>query len=94
MVMMPSQTNGLNQLPRQLYPDGTAVMNTLQQVSGAIGTAVAITIMSSTQKAYLANAADPSAASTIRQSLTVWCSRCLHFWIDRGHPWAHLVYLY
>ena len=57
MVMMPSQTNGLNQLPRQLYPDGTAVMNTLQQVSGAIGTAVAITIMSSTQKAYLANAA-------------------------------------
>lgn len=47
MIMMPAQTNGLNQLPRELYPDGTAIMNTLQQVAGAIGTAVAISIMSS-----------------------------------------------
>ncbi len=50
MVMMPAQTNGLNQLPKNLYPDGTALMNTLQQVSGAIGTTVAITIMSASQK--------------------------------------------
>ena len=42
MVMMPAQTNGLNQLPPEFYPHGTAIMNTLQQVSGAIGTAVAI----------------------------------------------------
>ncbi|EKZ7092449.1 MFS transporter, partial [Listeria monocytogenes] len=56
MVMMPAQTNGLNQLPRNLYPDGTAIMNTLQQVSGAIGTAVAITIMSAGQKAYMETA--------------------------------------
>lgn len=47
MVMMPAQTNGLNQLPPELYPDGTAIMNTLQQVAGAIGTAVAISILSS-----------------------------------------------
>jgi len=46
LASMPAQTNGLNQLPRQLYPDGTAFMNTLQQVAGAIGTAVSITIMS------------------------------------------------
>jgi MFS transporter, DHA2 family, lincomycin resistance protein len=46
MVMMPAQTNGLNQLPPELYPDGTAIMNTLQQVAGAIGTAVAISILS------------------------------------------------
>ncbi|CBY59700.1 DHA2 family efflux MFS transporter permease subunit [Listeria monocytogenes] len=56
MVMMPAQTNGLNQLPPKLYPDGTAIMNTLQQVSGAIGTAVAITIMSAGQKAYMETA--------------------------------------
>ncbi|MBW7456661.1 DHA2 family efflux MFS transporter permease subunit, partial [Paenibacillus sepulcri] len=37
MVFMPAQTNGLNQLPREFYPDGTAIMNTLQQVAGAIG---------------------------------------------------------
>jgi len=53
LVMAPAQTNGLNQLPRELYPDGTALMNTLQQVSGAIGTAIAITIMSSSQENYL-----------------------------------------
>jgi EmrB/QacA subfamily drug resistance transporter len=46
MVMMPVSTNGLNQLPKRFYPHGTAMNNTLQQVSGAIGTALLITIMS------------------------------------------------
>lgn len=46
MVMMPISTNGLNQLPRRFYPHGTAMNNTLNQVSGAIGTALLITIMS------------------------------------------------
>ncbi|OAH55712.1 MULTISPECIES: DHA2 family efflux MFS transporter permease subunit [Bacillaceae] len=46
MVMMPVSTNGLNQLPRRFYPHGTAMNNTLQQVSGAIGTALLVTIMS------------------------------------------------
>lgn len=48
LVMMPATTNGLNQLPPELYPDGSAVMNTLQQVAGAVGTAIAVTIMSIT----------------------------------------------
>jgi EmrB/QacA subfamily drug resistance transporter len=46
MVMMPVSTNGLNQLPKRFYPHGTAMNNTLQQVSGAIGTALLITVMS------------------------------------------------
>lgn len=45
MVSMPISTNGLNQLPPGLYPHGTAINNTLQQVSGAIGTALLVTIM-------------------------------------------------
>ncbi|RCW43457.1 DHA2 family efflux MFS transporter permease subunit [Paenibacillus prosopidis] len=53
MVWIPAQTNGLNQLPPQLYPHGTAVMNTVQQVTGAIGTAVAITILSRGMEHYL-----------------------------------------
>ena len=53
LTMMPAQTNGLNELPKQLYPDGTAIMNTLQQVAGAIGTAVAITIMSISTANYV-----------------------------------------
>lgn len=45
LVMMPIMTNGLNQLPMEANPHGTAMNNTLQQVSGAIGTAVLLTIM-------------------------------------------------
>jgi len=50
MVMMPVSTNGLNQLPSQLYPHGTAMNNTLNQVSGAIGTALLVTVMSTRQE--------------------------------------------
>ncbi len=46
MVMMPIMTNGLNQLPQQFNPHGTAMNNTLQQVSGAIGSALLVTVMS------------------------------------------------
>jgi predicted MFS family arabinose efflux permease len=45
MVMMPIMTNGLNQLPMDKNPHGTAINNTVQQVSGAIGTAILVTIM-------------------------------------------------
>lgn len=45
MSLMPAQTNGLNELPPQLYPHGAAAMNTLQQIAGAAGTALAITLM-------------------------------------------------
>lgn len=79
MVMMPAQTNGLNQLPRNLYPDGTALMNTLQQVSGAIGTAVAITIMSTSQESFLKDAAEPADPSSIAASLTAGIQNAFTF---------------
>ncbi|WP_102716300.1 DHA2 family efflux MFS transporter permease subunit [Paenibacillus castaneae] len=60
MVWMPAQTNGLNQLPRELYPDGTAIMNTLQQVAGAIGTAVAVSVMTAGISSYMKGVADPT----------------------------------
>ncbi|WP_188540609.1 DHA2 family efflux MFS transporter permease subunit [Paenibacillus segetis] len=59
MIFMPAQTNGINQLPRELYPDGTAIMNTLQQVAGAIGTALAVSIMAAGQKSYMSNVTNP-----------------------------------
>lgn len=52
MVMMPVSTNGLNQLPARFYPHGTAMNNTSQQVSGAIGTAFLVTMMTNRQAAY------------------------------------------
>ncbi|MFF2479377.1 DHA2 family efflux MFS transporter permease subunit [Paenibacillus sp. NPDC058071] len=60
MIMMPAQTNGLNQLPPQFYPDGTAIMNTLQQMAGAIGTAIAVSIMSAGTEHYMKTSANPN----------------------------------
>ncbi len=69
MVWMPAQTNGLNQLPKELYPHGTAIMNTLQQVAGAIGTAVAISILTGGMDRYLRGASDPSAPAEAANAL-------------------------
>ncbi|PEK34372.1 multidrug transporter [Bacillus pseudomycoides] len=41
---MPLNTAGLNALPRELGSHGSAVNNTIRQLSGAIGTAVVITV--------------------------------------------------
>lgn len=57
MVMMPVSTNGLNQLPARFYPHGTAMNNTLNQVSGAIGTALLVTIMSNRTETHAAEIA-------------------------------------
>lgn len=46
MVMMPIMTTGLNSLPKKDYPHGTAMNSTLQQVSGAFGSSLMISIMS------------------------------------------------
>lgn len=70
MIMMPSQTNGLNQLPPQLYPHGTAIMNTLQQVFGAIGTAVAVSVMSTGSEKFLKHANNPGDPSVLPAALT------------------------
>ncbi|MBA2174945.1 multidrug efflux MFS transporter [Halobacillus locisalis] len=45
MVMMPVTTAGLNQLPARLMPHGTAMNNTMRQVSGAVGTALLVSVM-------------------------------------------------
>ncbi|MFC2947965.1 MDR family MFS transporter [Virgibacillus sediminis] len=67
MVTMPAQTNGLNQLPRELYADGSAAMNTLNQVAGAAGTAISITLFTIGQNGYLVDfpdAAQPDVLAT------------------------------
>lgn len=51
LVMMPVMTNGLNELPMQMNPHGTAMNNTLQQVSGAIGSAILLTLMTKRMEA-------------------------------------------
>ncbi|KNZ40721.1 DHA2 family efflux MFS transporter permease subunit [Acetobacterium bakii] len=45
LFLMPITTAGLNQLPPALHTHGTAISNTVKQVSGAIGTALLVTIL-------------------------------------------------
>lgn len=54
-VMMPAQTNAMNVLPREWYADGAAAMNTLNQVAGAAGTSIAITLFTTGQKDFIVN---------------------------------------
>jgi DHA2 family lincomycin resistance protein-like MFS transporter len=55
LTMSPSQTHSLNQLPKQYYPHGVAIVNTLQQVSAAIGSSLFIGVMSSVQVKAMAS---------------------------------------
>lgn len=48
-TMSPCQTHSLNQLPKRYYPHGIAIVNTLQQVSAAIGSSLFMGIMSAVQ---------------------------------------------
>lgn len=47
LFLMPITTAELNQLPASLHSHGTAISNTVKQVSGAIGTALLVTILTS-----------------------------------------------
>lgn len=46
LLFTPLFTYGLGELPRHLYPDGSAIMSTLQQVFGAVGTALFVALSS------------------------------------------------
>jgi DHA2 family lincomycin resistance protein-like MFS transporter len=45
LLFTPVFTSALSPLPPQLYSHGSAIMSTLQQVAGAAGTALLITLM-------------------------------------------------
>ncbi|UOQ46369.1 DHA2 family efflux MFS transporter permease subunit [Halobacillus salinarum] len=90
MVMMPVMTNGLNQLPAKNNPHGTAMNNTLQQVSGAIGSALLITVMNRRTESSAKdlaeeamanvdpNAAQPSAEAAAAAKLQIAHEAMLH----------------
>ena len=69
MIMMPAQTNGLNQLPKRFYPHGTAILNTLSQVAGAVGVAFFISVMTSGQKKYLDASSNPTDPAQLTEAM-------------------------
>ncbi|AXI07893.1 MFS transporter [Oceanobacillus zhaokaii] len=68
-IMMPAETNGLNQLPKRLYPHGTAIMSTLQPVAGAVGVSVFISIMNAKQRNILQLSDDPTNIANINVAM-------------------------
>jgi len=72
MVLASVQTNTLNALPRQLYPDGIAITQTSQQVAGAIGIAVMVSIFSAKQNSFLEDVSNDIAASAASGSSIVF----------------------
>lgn len=58
-MLMPAETNGLNELPKELYPHGTAIMSTLQPVAGAIGVSVFVSMMNARQMSVISQSFGP-----------------------------------
>ena len=54
LAMSPCQTHALSSLPARLSTDGSTILNTMQQVVGAICTAVATGLIANGQQSYFA----------------------------------------
>lgn len=52
LALMPVMTSALNQLPPKWYSHGSAMANTLQQISAAIGTAILVTVMATATQSF------------------------------------------
>jgi DHA2 family lincomycin resistance protein-like MFS transporter len=63
-LFTPAFTSGLNPLPPHLYSHGSAILTTLQQVSGAAGTAVLVMIMAARSATLIAAGESQSQALT------------------------------
>ncbi|MDI3329551.1 MAG: MDR family MFS transporter [Micrococcus sp.] len=61
-VMTPLMALALGSLPRDLYADGSAILNTLQQLAGAIGTALLVALLSLGAAAAASGGAAPDVA--------------------------------
>ncbi len=64
-VMAPNQTNTLGNLPPKYYASGSAIMTALQQIGGAIGSALFVSFMTFGQNSYLQNLVNPNVTQQI-----------------------------
>ncbi|MBY6365490.1 MDR family MFS transporter [Rhodococcoides corynebacterioides] len=63
MMMTPLMTSSLGSVPPRFYSHGSAIFSTVQQLAGAAGTALFVTVMSTTATARATDGADAVAAS-------------------------------
>ncbi|MBP3038742.1 multidrug efflux MFS transporter [Bacillaceae bacterium Marseille-Q3522] len=69
-IMMPAHTNGLNELPKHLYPHGTAIANTMQPVAGALGVSIFVSIMTKGTESALENQTAPFTEQVLNEAMT------------------------
>ena len=72
-------TYSLSVLNQSMKPDGNAICNTAQQLSGAVGTAVAAAIVSAAQTAHPEGFADATAKGTAEAFLVLFILGVLQF---------------
>ena len=63
LMMTPLMTTALSSLPNELYSHGSAIMNTLQQLAGAMGTAFLVVFLTRGTVAGMEAGMDESAAT-------------------------------
>ncbi|WEY95473.1 MFS transporter [Bacillus subtilis] len=63
LLMMPVMTAGMNQLPARLNSHGTAMSNTLRQISGSIGTSLITTIYTNRTTFHYSQIADKTSTA-------------------------------
>ncbi|MFJ2352757.1 MDR family MFS transporter [Glutamicibacter sp. NPDC087673] len=62
-IFTPAFTTALNPLPHSLHSHGSALLSTLQQLAGAMGTALLVGVVASSTAAKIAAGGDPLTAS-------------------------------
>lgn len=71
LLIMPLNTAGLNALQSEEISHGTAIMNSLRIIAGAMGTAVSITILSIVSKNDLAGSHTGQSKTEMMRAATV-----------------------
>lgn len=71
-VLASTQTNTLNSLPKEYYPDGIAITQTIQQVAGAVGIAVMVSLLTAKQNSYLETVSNDMSAAAVSGSSFVF----------------------
>jgi DHA2 family lincomycin resistance protein-like MFS transporter len=78
-LFTPVFTMGLGSLPPHLYSHGSSLLGTTQQVAGALGTALVVTVMSSRATSLVGDGVAPGAASLegVRWAFAVSAGLCV-----------------
>ncbi len=90
LLFTPLMTTALSSVPRTLYSHGSAILNTLQQLAGAAGTAVMISIFDTVTAESLANGAnevvaqaDGANSAFFASALTACVALVLSFFVTK-----------